>query len=96
MPGSLSAHAARLRTAPPEVIRIEEATDPKRRVRLQARSRRPIASPRLRLHLAQLAELQMYRQPSESPTVDDPQTVPVFEPLRPLPTTANDSRDQLC
>jgi hypothetical protein len=63
------------RTAPLEVIRIEEATDPKRRARLQALSRRPTASRRLRAHLTQIAELQKYRQPVDTPTVDDPPTV---------------------
>jgi len=70
------------------VIRIEEATDPKRRARLQALSRRPTASRRLRTHLAQIAELQKFRQPSDTPTVDDPQTVPVHEPLAPRPIPA--------
>ena len=91
MPGGLTARTAARRTVPPEVIRIEEATDPRRRARLQALSRRPTASSRLRAHLAQIAELQKFRQPSEMPTVDDPPTVRDEEP-RPtvsVPATAH-------
>lgn len=69
VPGGLLAKTVARGIAPPEVIRIEEATDPKRRARLQALSRRPTASSRLRTHLAQIAELQKFRQPSETPTV---------------------------
>jgi hypothetical protein len=49
------------RLAPPEVIQIEESSDPKRRARLRAVSRLPIASERLRRHLSLIAELQKYR-----------------------------------
>jgi hypothetical protein len=45
----------------------------------------------LRAHLAQIAELQKFRQPSEMPTVDDPPTVRDEEP-RPtvsVPATAH-------
>lgn len=63
------------RSAPVEVIRIEEATDPKRRARLQALSRRPAASARLRAHLAQIADQQKYRQPERVPTADDLPTI---------------------
>jgi hypothetical protein len=76
------------RTAPAEVIRIEESTDPKRRARLQALSRRPTASRRLRAHLTQIAELQKTRRAAESPTVDDPPTVKETESRDPIPVPA--------
>jgi len=65
------------RAAPSAVLRLEAATDPRRRARVQSRARRQGVSDRLRRHLAEIAALVRDRESVHRSSPNDPPTVRV-------------------
>jgi hypothetical protein len=66
--------------APPAVVRIEEATDPKRRARVLAESRLRLGSGRLQADLFRIAwrRLRAARASAETVTDSDPPSLPTL------------------